>query len=230
MAESYWDTIHPRAYAAFVISLLLHLIFLLIYLLLLKNEQKKPPEYQSKPYHSYVQSYTAPAPHMQQHAKSAQQQTPVVEKNDSVVLRPKRAVKGATAAQLMASSMQYLHNDLMQTVAEQREEEPVYLIGDKNQPASGIILVLAKALSKHFAYPPAAGKFGIQGRVVLAMTLHPDGHFSDVEMIQSSENRDLDAAALYAVNSAPKVEGAERFLKKPKRFVIGYLFQLIRPD
>jgi hypothetical protein len=42
--------------------------------------------------------------------------------------------------------------------------------------------------------------------------------------VQSSQNEDLDAAALYAVNKAPRIDGADRFLAKPKTFVVGFLF------
>ena len=68
------------------------------------------------------------------------------------------------------------------------------------------------------------GNFGLRGRVLVSLVLHPEGFYSNVQIVQSSENNDFDNAALYAVNSAPKVIGADHFLDKPKRFIVGFIF------
>jgi len=42
--------------------------------------------------------------------------------------------------------------------------------------------------------------------------------------VQPSEIQDFNAAALYAVNTAPTVVGVNKFLAKPTRFVVGFIF------
>jgi len=125
---------------------------------------------------------------------------------------------------LIADSLNLLQADQMREVSEKKEAEPIYMIGDDSQPADPLIKLLGRSLSAHFSYPRMAGQLGIRGRVLVELTLHPEGYYSNVQMVQSSQNQDLDAAALYAVNSAPHIEGADRFISKPKHFVIGFIF------
>src|SRR5438477_525236 len=84
---------------------------------------------------------------------------------------------------------------------EKKEADPILLIGDDSHPADPLIKLLGRSLSAHFRYPRMAGQLGITGRVVISLTLHPEGYYSDVQMMQSSDSQELDAAALYAVNS-----------------------------
>lgn len=212
-----------------LISLILHLLIILTYLWMTK--QKPPPSFQrSESSHHYVPAFT----YSQNQTISSRALTKTrkaidTKKTGEIALSPRRVRKNQNNTprkSIWASSMEILHQNLLKSVTQKSDEEPVYLIGDMSQPATGIILVIAKSLSKYFTYPHSAGALGITGRVLIALTLHPDGHFSDVEMVKSSEHHDLDAAALYAVNSAPPVEGANRFITKPKRFVIGYIFSL----
>ena len=125
---------------------------------------------------------------------------------------------------LLSASFDMLKQEQLQEISTKGEADPIYMIGDDSQPADPLIKLLGRSLSAHFAYPRTAGELGIRGRVLIGMTLHPEGYYSNVKMMQSSENPDLDAATLYAVNSAPKIEGADRFISKPKRFVIGFIF------
>jgi protein TonB len=48
-------------------------------------------------------------------------------------------------------------------------------------------------------YPPAAARRGIEGEVVLRVTVGPDGSPIDIQVHRSSRNRDLDRAAIDAV-------------------------------
>jgi TonB family protein len=125
---------------------------------------------------------------------------------------------------MLAASFDMLKDEQMREVAQKDEAEPIYMIGDDTMPADPLIKMLGRSLSAHFTYPRAAGELGIRGRVILKFTLHPKGYYSNLQMVQSSNNPDLDAAALYAVNAAPKIDGADRFLSKPKTFVVGFLF------
>lgn len=112
----------------------------------------------------------------------------------------------------------------MMTTAEQ-EDEPIYLVGDSNSPVDPLVKLLGRALSAHFEYPRVAGMLGIKGRALVGLTLHPNGHLANIQLIQSTESQELDAAALYAANSAPTIKGVSKFISKPKRFVIGFVFR-----
>jgi|GEM_PF-2483182 TonB family protein len=126
---------------------------------------------------------------------------------------------------LLTASFDMLKDEQMREVTQKGEAEPIYMIGDDTMPADPLIKLLGRSLSAHFRYPAEAGRFGITGRVILKFTLNPEGHYSNLQMVESSNNEYLDAAAMYAVNTAPKIEGADRFLSKPKTFVVGFLFR-----
>jgi TonB family protein len=144
----------------------------------------------------------------------------------SVKRMPKPKTKTAiTSASLLADSFNMLKEDQLKEMTQSNEYEPIHLIGDDDAPADPLIKLIGRSLSAHFQYPHAAGQLGIKGRVIIKLTLHPEGYYSHVQMLKSSDNQDLDAAALYAVNTAPRVVGADRFISKPKRFVIGFVFK-----
>lgn len=126
---------------------------------------------------------------------------------------------------LMASSLAMLHSNQMQEIARPRDTaEPILLVGDEHEIADPFVKLIGRALSANFRYPELEGRMGIKGRVLVEMTLHPEGYIDDVVIVKSSNNQNLDAAALYAINKAPTIEQAERFIKKPKRFLVGFVF------
>jgi TonB family protein len=232
----------------FWLSLLLHLLALLIFTILVYQPQQK----QKTPEH-YVSSYfyTAPkTPTIQQSpsnetASLAQQQpvsqppkmpelpptkeaeTPKVDHTKEVVRVPSHKKRDVTAAQsILAAGQELLRENQRRAIhTMMNAQEPIYLVGEDNVVSDPLIKLIGRALSAHFEYPQMAGEMGITGRVVIGLTLHPEGHFSDVLMLKSSNNPDLDAAALYAVNQAPQVIGADRFLSEPKYFVVGFIFR-----
>jgi TonB family protein len=135
-----------------------------------------------------------------------------------------RAKKSPVRESILASSLKMLEDNQREALRSQQTEDPIYLIGDMSQAADPLIKLIGKALSAHFHYPETAGRFGIKGRALIGFTLHPQGYLSDVQMLVSSQNHDLDSAALYAVNMAPTIVGVDRFIQKPKHFVIGFIF------
>jgi TonB family protein len=128
-----------------------------------------------------------------------------------------RSILASSMAALKANQLEDISNNLSDT-------EPVLMIGDPNTPADPLIKLMARSLSTYFRYPDTEGMMGIKGRVLVKLTLHPEGYYTDVQLIKSSDNESLDAAALFAVNKAPKVIGADRFMQKPKRFMVGFVF------
>jgi TonB family protein len=133
---------------------------------------------------------------------------------------------GIKPKSILASSMQMIEQNQMKAVrASLKEDDPIMMIGDSTHFSDPLIKLIGHALSAHFDYPRTEGELGIKGQVLMGMTLHPDGTFSDVQIVASSNNENFDAAALYAVNNAPTIVGADRFLTQPKHFVIGFLFR-----
>lgn len=114
----------------------------------------------------------------------------------------------------------------LQADIQKHEEDPIYLIGDESSTPDPLVKLIGRSLSAHFDYPRLAGELGIKGKVLIGLTLHPQGFFSDVQMLRSSGSQDLDNAALTAVNLAPPVDGADRFLSVPKHLVVGFIFKL----
>lgn len=159
-----------------------------------------------------------------EHTESSLSVPKILKKAPMKKVRELSQKKAPHQKSLLASTFNMLKDEQMREVTQKDESEPIYMIGDDSMPADPLIKLLGRSLSAHFRYPRAAGQLGIHGRVILKFTLHPEGYYSNLQMIQSSNNQDLDTAAMYAVNSAPRIEGADRFLSKPKTFVVGFLF------
>jgi len=215
---------------SFWLSVLLHLLLLLsmtTVIIFQPKEQKKLPNLyvpsyvykgQIKPARALAKISTpAPAPPPSTPSKENQEQAELSNSPPTQESVPKKSIMAATR-----SVLQQYQQEALNTPS---EEDPIYLVGDENGVADPLIKLMGRALSAHFSYPPTAGELGIKGRVIVGLTLHPEGHFTQVQIIRSSDNPDLDAAALYAVNSAPRVVGADRFLSQPKHFVVGFIFR-----
>lgn len=220
------------------LSILLHLLFLLAYIFMLWYH---PAEVEPKPPHYYVPSYMVssntrptiqPRPAPKTEASQPMPSSPPIQKSEASgdyqqsetinTQKPRRK-------SVLAMSNDVLRADQWNSInSRANDEEPLLLIGDQTQIADPLIKLIARSLSAHFQYPRSAALLGAQGEVLLKMTISPDGHFSDIEMVRSSHQRELDAAALYAANTAPTVVGISQFLSKPKRILIGFVFKLYR--
>jgi protein TonB len=58
-------------------------------------------------------------------------------------------------------------------------------------------------LGAHMTYPPAALKDSIEGRSIVQFVVNEDGSVTDVAVMKSAGNGDLDSAAVDAVRSMP---------------------------
>lgn len=224
---------------SFWLSVLLHLLLLLGFMLVINwaptEREKKPNEY--VPSYVYKGQVTptvnnSNAAHTQntKSMQQAQNQKPVEERAKTSKQSKKSlpvSKHGINLNSILASTQSVLMQEQRKSYSPPKAEDPLYLIGDNNEPADPLIKMLGRALSANFEYPRSAGEFGITGRAVVGMTLHPGGYLTDIQLVKSSNNHDLDAAALYAVNRAPKVEGVDRFITEPKRFVIGFVFDTV---
>lgn len=80
------------------------------------------------------------------------------------------------------------------TVADGRVEQATLLPGASSRDFLATLL-RDKARTKPARYPPASAREGLEGRVLLAITLSGDGQVKRVRITESSGNRLLDAAA-----------------------------------
>lgn len=208
---------------SFWIALLLHCLFLLSVIIVLtpKTDKQYVP--------NYVPSYTASnyVPSYQSASSNAPTQTERHQSKFSQTTRDALLNESnwGTEKTLLSSSKNMIQqNQAQETMNDLKHIEPMLMVGDSSQASDPFMQLLGRALSAHFKYPKMEDAFRVTGRVVLSMVLHPEGNFTNVHVIESSNNADFDNAALYAVNAAPRVEGAERFLKEPKYLVIGFFF------
>ena len=125
------------------------------------------------------------------------------------------------ASQFAPSS---LNNRQAVNISRSPETEPVHLIGDKkiNRP---LLTLLGKALTKYLIYPKSALDLNVQGTSVIGFVLYPDGHVTDVQLLQTSRAEVLDKAALAAANAINPVNHVSQYLDKPKFMVIGIVFE-----
>lgn len=228
----------------FWISVLLHLLVLLCFLFAFKQQdedlRRKAPDRQQIPSYIYKGAITPSsrpkADNSAQNSKRTQtkkakpspSQQSTYQPPQHIINKPKSVsiTKNENPQpSLMASSLNMLRATQLQQISQiSKAEEPIMLIGDTHEVADPFIQLIGRSLSANFRYPDLEGRMGIKGRVLVQMTLHPEGYFDEVQVVESSNNQNLDAAALYAVNKAPLVEGADMFIKKPKRFVVGFIF------
>lgn len=126
---------------------------------------------------------------------------------------------------ILAMSQSSIRHDFIKSALDHTStEEPILLIGDESNSVNPLVRLLGRSLSAHFQYPHVEGTFGVTGKVYIRLTLHPEGFYSDVHIVKSSDNEDFDRAALYAVNAAPNVVGVDKLLKQPTEFLVGFIF------
>jgi TonB family protein len=203
---------------SFLISLLLHLLLFLIFsttIFFNITEPKKPPNH-------YVPAY------VQQEAIRSRQSISIatMKPTKSIQAQKNKPSKSFPKQSVLSLTYAMLNQRQQAMIASlNKKQDPIYLIGDQNQTADALTRLLGRALSTHFAYPKEAGMLGIKGKVIIGMDLHSNGELSDIQILQSSHYADLDAAALYAVNRAPTVKGADKFISRVRHFVVGFVFR-----
>jgi TonB family protein len=213
---------------SFLISVILHLLLVVSTTIIITFN----PENNQKPAQYYTPAYVyhgAITPVMQsqrsQQIKSSQSQSELDSDNKPAEKTVPPKQKMHLSKSVLAMSQEVLKTDQMnKALSNLKNQEPILLIGDANATVDPLIKLLGRSLSAHFNYPKIEGNLGMRGRVLVEMVLHPEGYYTDVQIVHSSNNQDFDAAALYAVNTAPKVVGADRFISQPKYFIVGFIF------
>jgi len=227
---------------SFILSILLHLLFFLFIATVITIQ----PEKQQKNFEDYVPAYTykgaitpSSAPSHANKSQESQQNSQKSLEHEVPTDRDGLATQLQSGSQahnqpvhpiqrsILDMSRDVIRQDQMrETMQDMQNIEPILLIGDKSLPPDPLIQLLGHALSANLIYPRMEGELGSKGRVLVAFIFHPkEGSFSNVRIVRSSDNPNFDNAALYAVNKAPKVIGADRFLPQPKYFVVGFVFE-----
>jgi len=228
---------------SFLLSVIFHallLLFLLsgpfIFTFNPKKIEEKSPELYIP---SYVYKGNITPAAQQAVARSAAQTQPVMKAQQSAPSIQKMQNKSGTLASsipknnsfqpksILEMSRNLIQKNQVNTALNRlnNAEPPILLVGDKRAIVDPLVKLLGRSLSAHFHYPKIEGMFGARGKVYVELVLHPEGYFSDVQIVLSSDIQDFNAAALYAVNTAPTVVGANKFLSRPTRFVVGFLFE-----
>jgi TonB family protein len=228
---------------SFLLSVIFHLLLLLFLLWMStvitfnreENIQKSPELY--IPSYVYKGAITPPVQHSAANNLSQSHEVPPAQ-----TIQPAQAKSSALASEpknisgkqnnlfqksILGMSRSLIQQNQVSTALNNMNdsEPPILLVGDKHAIVDPLIKLVGRSLSANFHYPRIEGTFGARGRVYVELVLHPEGYFSDVQIVQSSEIQDFDAAALYAVNKAPTVVGVDKFLPRPKRFIVGFIFE-----
>ncbi len=213
---------------SFWLVLLLHILILLCIStkIVFWSEENENP-YVPKRVPRYVPSYfyTGTVNPVSASAQQKSSTTPIEKTVDQSKLGINKS-QAAKQPSILTMSRNAIRADFINAaLSSSKAEEPILLVGDDSETADPLIKLLGKSLSAHFNYPRMEGTFGIRGRVYIRLTLHPEGYYSDIQIVKPSENENFNRAALYAVNSAPRVVGINQLLKTPKRFLIGFIFE-----
>lgn len=190
---------------SFWVSLLIHVLLFAVYLLTLMQHHSPLPE--KKPA-LYVPSYVYnTAPLVTAAAQTAQKQTPV--SHDQLNLA--QPLAQPNTAQFKPATA-YKH------------AQPVHMIGEKlvDDPLKKLLGI---AISKHLSYPQVAQELNMRGRVAVGFTLFPDGSVTNVEMMQTSHEPLLDAAAMAAIREMAPVDSVAVYLKQPRFLVVNVIFR-----
>lgn len=214
------------------LSLLLHLLLLLSMVVIIHwptdKKKKLPTIYQTSAY--LYRGSIAPIPSTMSPLTTTQvmtaQRLPVTNKGTKQQSHATKAKPSVNQASVLGMTYRFLQQNQEESVSPKRQREaPIYMVGDKNSPVDPLAILLGRAISAHFAYPHQAAVLGIRGRALVGFTLHPNGRLTEVRLLQSAENSDLDAAALYAVNAAPVIRGVDKFVSKPTYLVVAFIFR-----
>lgn len=100
----------------------------------------------------------------------------------------------------------------------------------KNKQLTGkklnqLVILIYKAINQQKVYPQMAQTLGQSGTALVRFTLTINGHFTQVTIVKSSGYRDLDRAAIKAVQMAVPLQHARHFLKASQAFTIPIDFE-----
>jgi TonB family protein len=199
----------------FTIFLLLALLaHCLLFLSFAVNLHFQPAQMEMKPLPAYIyreEKYspqTLPSPPVQQPILEKPQVTSKVGIEKPAPEKPKVAqAKAATLS--MGNGMQNVN----------------LMLKSKNNMDKPLLNLITKAVAAHLAYPKIAMDFHLRGRALIGFIIYPDGHLTDVTLLQSSGTEVLDEAAVATINKISPVKNVAPYLTKEEPLVMGIIFQ-----
>jgi periplasmic protein TonB len=110
--------------------------------------------------------------------------------------------------------------------AEKEEDEPFVLVEDMPLFKGGDVGKFSQWVNERIKYPQIPQENGIQGKVIVAFVIEPDGNISNVSVTRKIDPL-LDAEALRVVQSSPKwTPGKQRGVAVRVRFSIAINYKL----
>ncbi len=98
------------------------------------------------------------------------------------------------------------------------------VMGTPSSSFNELVSLLHQQIQARQIYPPQALEMNQTGRVVVAFLLTPNGMASDIHLVKSSGNANLDNAALSAVKAATPFQGVAHYLQTSEHFQIDIVF------
>lgn len=112
------------------------------------------------------------------------------------------------------------------SVAEWTPGKPEEIFGEYTTSNSYLEMVKLK-IERHKRYPDIARTRQMEGRVSIRFAITPEGNIKEAEIVKKSRYKNLDEAALMAVElSAPFPKPPERFFKGGITMIITIVFEL----
>lgn len=139
----------------------------------------------------------------------------------SKILKP-AVVHHEVMADAMIESDQVADVAPAEDIVEQREQ--VALVRNSNHEQ--FVSLLHQAIDKHKRYPYQAQRQRREGMVKLQFVVHPDGHVTDVSVVESSRFDVLDEAARKAVNAISPFQLAANFIYEQHMYDVDIDFRL----
>lgn len=213
-------------YACLLLSVLLHVLLFMTFSAVFTFSPKPLPKVSEEYLPAYLdQSHNQQA--METQSGSAVQSQPLatpkkMQTAENGIEKPIPIAKTTPTPAEKRAAMHQLNQAM--DVRAPDEGDPVHMIGDKNKAVQPLLKLLGISLTHHLRYPKSAVDFNIKGTAVLGFTLYPDGHITNIELLQSSHAGVLDQAAVNALAAVSPLKDTSRFVKKPQYMVIGIMF------
>lgn len=199
---------NPRLVSFFLLALLLHLSLLTSLVVRFKS---KASDLDLKPLPAYIYREEKFNPQsIQQTPVEVEEKKPVSKMGiEKPIPEKKKQAQSKTETLSMGNGMQNINLNLQV----------------KNQMDKPLLNLITKSVAAHLVYPKSAIDFRVMGRAMIGFILYPDGHLTDVTLMQSSGAEVLDQAALAAINNIAPVKNVNFYLKEPEPMMMGIIFQ-----
>lgn len=158
-------------------------------------------------------------------ATECEKNRPVIVDGDSVLREVRIVLKGESATSLHGESLPEVN--VAGYKSESEKKDSIHQVVEQMPEFPGGMTELMKYINTNIKYPEEAKKAGAQGKTIVSFVVETDGAISDVEVMRSSGNHDLDAESVRVVRSMPKWKPAMHKGKKVRvRFTLPVMFRL----